>query len=185
MAGVPRTPGPPKMPANVIRMRGNRSELTEAELVEREAEEVKARPLRPQAPADLSPHARECWKRLAPELERLGMLTVLDGESFRLACETYALAVYSLEAMRPRKADGSPDARVKTPEVLQVDRVHGGQLKRHSAFATYMQASREFRAWCVEFGLSPSARASLRPGANRPPAGVERDEDDDGAFFGT
>lgn len=181
---MPRKPGPSRLPADVIELRGNRSKLSEAELEERRAAEVKARPLRPKAPADLSPHARECWTMLAPELEKLGLLSVLDGPGFRLACETYALALYALEEMRAKKADGTLDARKKRLEVLEVDRVHGGQHRKTPAFAIYAQASREFRAWCVEFGLSPSARVSLRPGAHGAPTGAEREDDDD-AFFGT
>lgn len=184
---MPRRPGPPPLPANVVRIRGNASKLSERELEEREAAEVKARPLRPGPPAHLSPYARECWQRIAPELEHLGLLTVLDGPGFGLACETYALAMYALDELRPKKADGTPDLRKKRPELLDVDRAHGQMTKKSPAFAIYAQASREFRAWCVEFGLSPSARASLRPGA-RPTGsgeGSRHVDDDDDAFFGT
>lgn len=165
-------------------MTGNRAEMSEAELEAREAEEIQVRPLKAQAPADLSPHARDCWKRLAPELDRLGMLTMLDVESFRLACETYALALYSLEEMRPKRADGEVDKRKKGYEVLQQDRVHGGQLKRHAAFANFMQAQTAFNRWTIDFGLSPSARASLRPGAVGP-SGHSAEAEDDDDFFGT
>ena len=120
---------------------------------------------------------------LAPELEALGLLSVLDGPGFRLACETYALALYALEEMRAKKADETVDARKKSLAVLEVDRVHGGQRRKTPAFAVYAQASREFRAWCVEFGLTPSARVSLRPGAHGAPEGSGREDDD--AFFGT
>jgi len=171
--------------ADVIELHGNASKLSKAELAARREEEIQARPLRPSVPSDLSPHARECWKMLAPELEKLGLLSVLDGPSFRLACETYAIAVYALEEMRVRKADGTPDGRVKRPSLLDVDRAHGGMSKKSPAFSIYAQASREFRAWCVEFGLSPSARASLRPGARGAPEGPARDDDSDGDFFGT
>lgn len=183
---MPKTPGPPRLPADVIELRGNRSKLSETELEERRAQEVKARPLRPEAPKDLSPHARECWRTLAPELEKLGLLSVLDGPGFRLACETYALALYALEELRAKKADGTPDRRARRPSLLDEDRAHGGMTKKNPAFAIYAQASREFRAWCVEFGLSPSARVSLRPGAHGAPSeGAESGEDDDAAFFGS
>lgn len=182
---MPKTPGPARLGADVIRIRGNRSKLSAAELEEREAEEVKARPLRPGPPAHLSPYARECWHKIAPELEHLGLLTVLDGPGFVLACETYALAMYALDELRPKKADGTPDGRKRRPELLDVDRAHGQMTKKNPAFAIYAQASREFRAWCVEFGLSPSARASLRPGARRQAGEIPEREDDDDAFFGT
>lgn len=182
---MPKKPGPMRLPANVHQLRGNASKLTAEELEEREAEEIQARPLRPVAPAYLSPHARECWDKLVPELEHLGLLAILDGPSFELACETYALARYALEELKPRKKDGTPDRRIKRPSLLDVDRAHAGMTKKNPAFTIYAQASREFRAWCVEFGLSPSARASLRPAAGRGPGEVPDDVDDDDAFFGT
>jgi P27 family predicted phage terminase small subunit len=181
-----RPAGPPRLPANVHQLRGNPSKLSADELEEREAVEIKARPLTLSAPADLSPHAAECWRRLVPELQSLGLLTVLDAESLRMACETWAIAVYALEELRPRKKDGSVDQRAKRLEVLQVDGVHGGQLKRHSGVMVFLQAQAAWVKWCTEFGLSPAARAALRPGAGRPAGtGATDADDDDDAFFGT
>ncbi len=180
---MPKRPGPLPLPANVVRIRGNASKLSAEDLEEREASEVKARPLRPGPPAHLSPYARECWQKLTPELEHLGLLTVLDGPSFELACETWATAKYALEELRPKKADGTPDRRKSRPELIEVDRVHGGQRRKNAAVMVYMQASREFRAWAVEFGLSPSGRAALRPAASRAP--IERESESDDEFFGT
>lgn len=182
-----KRPGPMPTPSNVVKLRGNPGDLTKAELEEREAAEdaIPARPLRPQPPEHLSPYARECWDRLVPELEHLGLLTVLDGPALEFACDTYAVARYALDEMRARKSDGTPDRRTKRLEVTDRDLSHSGNTKRSPAFAAYMQASAQFRAWCIEFGLSPSARASLRPGAVGRPAGEVTEDDDDDAFFGT
>jgi P27 family predicted phage terminase small subunit len=170
------------LPTNVVRMRGNRSQLTEAELEERERSEVKPHPVAPRRPAGLSSDARACWDALAPELDRLGLLTVVDGQSFALACESYALAVQALREMRPRKADGTLDGRRKGREVVVPDMNHGG-MKRHPAFVAYKQAVDDYRAWCREFGLTPSARVGLRSGA--PIGSVPDDDEDDSAFFGS
>ena len=32
---------------------------------------------------------RDRWERLSPELERLGLLTVIDGEAFTAACQCW------------------------------------------------------------------------------------------------
>lgn len=163
-------------------LKGNPSKLSKEEIERREAEEIKPHPVKPRPPADLAPKARECWDALSAELDRLGLLTVIDGQAFRLACEAYALALECLEQMRPRKADGTIDARRKTREVVVSDLHHGGQ-KRHPALGVYFSASREFREWCKVFGLGPSFRMALRPGA--PIGTVPDDEDDDSAFFGS
>lgn len=180
---MPRKPGRVPKSADVIELTGNRSRLSKAEIDARRAAEVKARPLRTTAPSDLAPLERECWEAHAPELERLGLLTVLDSGAFRFACTSYMVARSAIEQMRPTKADGTPDARRKGVVVTDTDRVHGGMLKRHPAVLTYFAAVRDYRAWCVEFGLTPSSRIGLRPAAGAPAgARAEREDDDDFDF---
>lgn len=179
---MPKRPGPKPQPADVIELRGNRSKLTDEQLAERRASTPAPKPLAPKAPKDLSPVARECWQHHASELEHLGLLTVLDGAAFRLACEAYALAVAALGEMRPKKADGTPDGRKRGFEVLLRDKDH--EPRRHPAFIVWKQATDEYRSWCSEFGMTPSARVGLRPGASVGTV-ADDDEDDDSAFFGT
>src|SRR3989304_3311411 len=50
----------------------------------------KPRPLRPTCPSWLSPQAKAEWRRLAPELERLGLLTHLDRAAFAAYCQSFA-----------------------------------------------------------------------------------------------
>jgi phage terminase small subunit len=173
-------PGRKPLPASVIRLHGNRSKLSKEELAERERSEVRPNPVSPKRPRNLSPHERMVWDLHVEELDRLGLLTVLDGLSFRLlVCQPGALALTAWEAMRPSKADGSPDARRREPQVVRVD--SRGDLRRHPAFIVWKQAAAEYRAGCQEFGLTPSARVGLRPSA---PIGTVADDDDDTAFFG-
>lgn len=180
-----RKPGPTRQTADVILLNGNRSKLSKEEIEERREAEVKARPLHLDPPGHLSPFARECWDRHAPELEHLGLLTVLDAGSFELACECYAIAREALEEMRPRRKDGEPDGRTHRREVISVDKGHAGNLRKHPAFSVFNMAQNSYKAWCVEFGLTPSSRVALRPGrAGALPEGGEGDDGDD-AFFGT
>lgn len=184
---MPRRPGPVPYRAEVIDLHGNASKLSREEIERRRASEVKARPMSARAPADLSPHARECWQTHAPELVKLGLLSVLDSGAFRLACESYALALYALESMRPTRADGEPDGRTTRLSPIDVDRVHGGQPRKHPGFSVFNMAQNAYRGWCVEFGLTPSSRVGLRPGAMLPAGsdGAEGADSDDDDFFGT
>lgn len=177
-----KKPGPRPMPADVVELHGNRSKLSKAELEERRASTPQPRPLAPKPPSDLSPVARGVWTHHAAELEHLGLLTVLDGLSFRLACECAALALAGLASMRPTKKDGTPDARRKGYEVVIPDPAHGG-FRRHPGFLIWRQAQADYRAWCGEFGLTPLSRVGLRPAA--PVGTVPDDAEDDDAFFGT
>lgn len=181
---VGRKPGPKPHSADVIEIGGNRSKLSKEEIERRREAEVRARPLHLDPPAHLSPFARECWERHAPELESLGLLTVLDAGSFEMTCEAYALARQALEEMRPRKADGTADQRTHRREVIDVDKGHAGNLRKHPAFSVWNMAQNSYLAWCREFGLTPSARVSLRPGAGAGTPGAAGESDDDD-FFGT
>lgn len=183
---MPRKPGPAPMSADVISLTGNRSKLTEDEIAARAAAEVRPAPIRPRKPEHLSRFASECWDRHAPELESLGLLTRMDSGAFELACEAYAMAREALEEMKPRKADGTPDRRTRARSVVDVDGARRGNVKRHAAFAVFNMASNTYRAWCVEFGLTPSARVSLRPGAHTPTLPEDGDgAGSDGFDFGT
>lgn len=185
---MPRKPGPRPVSAEVIELRGNPSKLGKAAIEERRESTPKPEPLAPKAPAELSPLARECWEHHAPELEHLGLLTRLDRGAFLFACECYALAVSALEEMRPKTKAGAPRQRGwRTYQVTTADPAHGQMLKRHPAFLVWRQAQQDYRAWCVEFGLTPSSRVGLRPKATIPAgAGDDGDDlDDDADFFGT
>lgn len=176
-----------RLPADVIELYGNRSHLSKAELEERRADEVKATPIsatRP--PAELTdPVARACWVAHAPELDRLGLFSGLDVGSFRLLCETYALAVYSLREMLPKRKDGEPDGRRRGYATTTIDTAHGSAIRKHPALSSFNMLVNTYRSLCSDFGLTPLSRVQLRPAHGSRPAD-ERDHDDDDAFdFGT
>jgi P27 family predicted phage terminase small subunit len=170
-----------KLPANVHRLRGNPSKLSKRELEQRERDEIKPRLVAVKAPADLSPLERECWDLHAAELDHLSLLTVLDIAAFRLlVCGPYEMARAARELLRPRKADGTPDRRRTGLELLHVD---GDTLRTHPAYRIWRQSIEAYRMGCREFGLTPSSRVSLRPGAAV--GTVPDDDEDDDLFFGT
>jgi P27 family predicted phage terminase small subunit len=113
----------------------------------------------PTQPDYLSPLAAQLWDRIVAELPRLGLLKELDGPSLEMACETYA-RWRSCVTMRQAAAKASPST--------------GGIIAKGSQgysvapwVAAETQASREFRAWCAEYGLTPSAEMHLTtPGAD-------------------
>lgn len=180
---VPSKPGPPRQSADVIELRG-KSHVSAAELEQRREEEVRAEPVRGlRPPDDLRGKARECWRIHAPELERLGLLSRLDVGTFRLACEAYGMALEAIDSMRPRKADGTPDRRKASLELVIVDSAHGNRLAKHPGFSVFNMAANTYRSYCIELGLSPSARVSLRPGTiGKPGRDPAADADDDEDF---
>lgn len=108
--------------------------------------EPKPKPIAPKAPTWLPPEAKRRWKELAPELERLGLLTCVDGLAFAMMLTHYAMAV---EAAKVLKADG----------VLTKDSKN--RSRKHPMHQVFRDHSEAFRQYLSEFGLSPASRARL------------------------
>jgi P27 family predicted phage terminase small subunit len=101
----------------------------------------------PELPTWLPGRARDAWIELAPELERLGLLTAIDGPAFAAACITWGMAREAAEEIR---IDG----------VTDFDE-HNGRLRKHPATQVLRDNLAAYRQWCAEFGLTPAARARL------------------------
>ena len=78
--------GPPPKPVVLKLLRGNPGRR-------RLPEEPRPRsaPKCPEPPAHLSEYAISEWRRIGPELHRLGLLTILDETSFACYCSAYGL----------------------------------------------------------------------------------------------
>ena len=89
-------PGPLPKPAELQKLAGNPGKR-----------KIKSTP-KPKAfalppPRGLLPRARLLWKQIADDLEKLGLLTVIDGATFSLLVTHYAIA---WEASQAIKKDG-------------------------------------------------------------------------------
>lgn len=107
----------------------------------------------PERPDHLTEYAAELWDRIVSQLESLKLLKDLDGPSLEMACETYAMW---REALEKRKSIGM---------------IGKGAVKNTVVIAPWVRieinAGKEFRNWCREYGLTPSAEMSLaQPGSS-------------------
>jgi P27 family predicted phage terminase small subunit len=139
-------PGPPKKPTNLKVLEGmlrSRDKINEP----------KPRPIAPQAPAWLPTAAKKEWKRLAPELERVGCLTAVDGPAFAMMLLHLSNAV---EAAKALKKDG---LLIKDDEHKNADGT--AALRKHPACQILRDNSQAFKAYSDLFGLSPAARARI------------------------
>ncbi len=87
------------------------------------------------------------WDEHAPELERLQILTGIDGPAFRLMAEHYALAVQAVQEVRE--------------EGLTVEGRDGFEKKNPKA-TVFRENSLAFKGYATEFGMTPSARTRLQ-----------------------
>lgn len=118
--------------------------------------------LAPEAPEWLSPEARAEWDRVVPELQRLELTKPLDRAALSAYCETWSrLVTASMEIkLNGMFTEGSQGQLVKNPAVMIAE-----------------QAGKELRAWCAEFGFTPSAESRMN-------AGGGDDGDEDNPFAG-
>lgn len=100
----------------------------------------------PEMPADLPGDAQAEWKRVAPLLLELGVLTRLDRGVLVQYVRTYAL---NQEAARELERDGVLAAGWRNGE------------KKHPAWQVYRDSCTMLTALRKELGLSPATRSRL------------------------
>lgn len=109
------------------------------------------------APKWLSAEARQEWKRLSPELERLGLLTGADRATFSAYCEAWA---QFREACKEIQRDG------------QVIESRNGHKMPHPAVSIRHSAIDKILKLSAGFGLTPADRTRIEA------AMVEEESDD-------
>lgn len=101
----------------------------------------------PDMPLWLCDEAAAEWRRVAPELVRMGTAKMVDSTCLAAYCESVAL----LERLsRLVEATG--------PLIIGRD----GAARKNPAVAMRRDASVEVRLWAREFGFTPAARQPLR-----------------------
>lgn len=123
--------------------------------------EPKPKPISPKCPSWLDKEAKKEWKRVAPELERLGLLTIVDGAALAAYCQAYS---------RWKRAE-----ELVKKEGLVVA-TESGYLMPHPAVKIAEKSMQLIRGFCTEFGLTPSSRGRMS-------LPVERSDDEDEFFM--
>ena len=97
-------------------------------------------------PAWLLPEAKKEWKRLAPSLEALGVLTLVDLTAFEGYCQAYA---------RWKEAEAfitQHGSIFKTPS---------GYVQQVPQVSIAQQNLKIMQSFCSDFGLTPATRARI------------------------
>jgi P27 family predicted phage terminase small subunit len=146
--------GPVGKPPELKLLEGNRGNRA-IDLTAMFRPEVGAPPM----PRDLSRDGRKAWKRLAPELLRYNLLSVMDADALEDLCETIGLIKVlrrsinaTQELLRARGEDPAGAIEVATPKGMRIQS------------PTYQALNRErekLRSWLSEFGLTPAQRARV------------------------
>ena len=119
--------------------------------------EPKPAPVAPSVPEWLSEDAKVEWERISKHLEELGLLTQIDMAALAGYCESYAQWKKAMLFIQ------------KHGEVYPIKDDQGNikYLQQVPQVSIANKAQHQMRAWCAEFGLTPSARGRISvPGAN-------------------
>lgn len=162
--------GPQPMPANVHQLRGNKSRKPLAALLDEFRPEVEI----PTAPPWIWVEAKREWKRITPELERYGLISLLDRSALVLYCQAWAEYVHfkrklsdaMAKAERDREAaeargetwTGGDGFMVPTPN---------GSTQYSPYWVGAKRAGEEVSKYLAAFGLSPSSRGRVQTSDNR------------------
>jgi len=112
----------------------------------RNPNEPETRPAIPRCPEHLGPEAKREWRRLAPQLARLGLLSKIDREALALFCQAWERWVDAEEALKRY------GVMVKSPN---------GFPMQSPYLAVANKAMEQMRALLAEFGMSPSSRTRV------------------------
>ena len=134
--------GPKPAPTHLKRLRGNPGKRALPQDAPHPA------PALPAPPAHLGLVARAEWDRLAPELHRVGLLTMADRTTLAGYCALY---------QRWQEAEeGITALLIETPNGFQV---------QHPNISIANKALELMHKYMLELGLTPSSRVKLTTGA--------------------
>jgi P27 family predicted phage terminase small subunit len=111
---------------------------------------------RPLAPAYLTDAAAEEWHRIVPELERIGVLTQVDGTALASYCMTFSRWVQAETEITQY------GVLIKEPILDKQGGYVGDRLKKNPACTAAMACQREMRALLGLFGMDPSSRSRIK-----------------------
>ena len=109
----------------------------------------------PECPDWLLDDAKKEWKRLAPELERLGLLTILDMAAFAGYCQSYAKFKAAERFLKKNGTTYRIPKKNKEGEVISV------YIAPSPEVAIANQCLKQIIALASEFGLTPSSRGRI------------------------
>jgi P27 family predicted phage terminase small subunit len=116
--------------------------------------EPRPEPMVPDCPSELGPTARQEWERLAGELGRLRILTVLDRAALAAYCNAYGLWAEATEAIQKY------GTMVKSPTGYPIQSPYVSIANRQAEIMIRIAS---------EFGFTPASRSRITIAVNAEP----------------
>jgi len=147
-------PGPAAKPNELKLLEGNRGHRP-LNLGETFRAEVSM----PGVPVGLSKGARKVWKRLAQELLRYNLMSVVFSDLFEDLCETVADVKELRHSLRARQA--MLRAKNEDPADAFTCKTPGGMPTQHPLYQILKSERQMMYSLLGKFGLSPSEQANV------------------------
>lgn len=117
--------------------------------------------LTPKCPAWLDPEAKRKWRVLVPELSRLGILTIVDGDALAAYCQAWAEFRQATETLQREGRYVTVGGGVKVGKDGSSVTLTG-QPQPHPAIAQQRSAWKAVKDFAALFGLDPSSRSRIQ-----------------------
>ncbi len=127
--------------------------------------EPKPPPVAPKCPAWLDKAAKKEWRRVTPLLLDLGLLTEVDALALASYCQAYSMLVRATKVLNKPVEEGGG---------LTFTTENGYQVQRPEV-SIAQKSMQLIKAFCAEFGFTPSARGRMQVPNKKP----EKDEYED------
>lgn len=126
-----------------------------------EHNEPRPRPIAPPCPDWLDRRAKAEWRRICPELERLGLLTGVDQAGLANYCSL--VATIAITELLLRKTGLTMELREPSTKDADGNVVLGAvkYVQQRPEVAIRHKAILGIRAYLAEFGLTPAARGKM------------------------
>lgn len=111
-------------------------------------------------PSWLSKAARAEWKRIVPELDRLGILTHVDRVALAAYCQATAELEEATEILNREGRIITVPIVVRNKQTGE-EKVVGEKKAVHPATRVQKEAYAHIRQFITEFGLTPSSRSRI------------------------
>lgn len=115
----------------------------------------------PACPAHLGDASKVAWGKLCVLLDRMGVLTEADVLALERLCDCYAEILECRELIARNGRTYSSISTGKAGKTEEGDAEPQMLLKANPAVAMLADADRRFKAYLVEFGLTPAARSKV------------------------
>jgi P27 family predicted phage terminase small subunit len=124
--------------------------------------EPKPKSIAPEVESDIDTQAKKIWKKLSPLVEKLGLLTEIDGDAFAILCQIRSRLVSIHKFIKKENKSLVQQNERPAPD--------GGVYYEYKPSA-YVNLEIKyydlFRKYASDFGLSPRGRTGLQVGITK------------------